>query len=246
MGQIVRINADGLHYRDLNEQIHRELKAGHRRFVLENVRGQRYIGAGLPEGVEITIKGVAGNDLGAFMNGARVVVEGNAQDGVGNTMNDGRIVVKGDAGDIAGYAMRGGQIFIKGNVGYRTGIHMKAYEDHFPFVVVGGVAQDYLGEYMAGGYLVVLNLAGAPRAVGYFTGTGMHGGQILIRGKVEDFQVGKEVGFAEVDEAEWPMIKRMLEEFFSECGVKPLELNPGEFIKLYPKSTRPYGNLYSY
>ena len=42
--------------------------------------------------------------------------------------------------------MRGGEIFIKGDVGYRVGIHMKAYLDHQPKIVVGGKAGDFLGE----------------------------------------------------------------------------------------------------
>ena len=54
--------------------------------------------------------------------------------------DDGLVVVNGIAGDVVGYAMRGGKILIKGDVGYRVGIHMKAYKEKFPVLVIGGIA----------------------------------------------------------------------------------------------------------
>ena len=86
----MRIDANGIHYRELNERIHGALQHGERAFDLDNIRGQRSIGAGLNNGARITIHGVPGNDLGAFMNGAILTVNGNGQDGVGNTMNAGK------------------------------------------------------------------------------------------------------------------------------------------------------------
>ncbi|HDI00749.1 MAG TPA: hypothetical protein ENF74_07175, partial [Firmicutes bacterium] len=79
----VTIDARGLHYKALNEMVHRAIEEGAGRIILENVAGQRYIGDGLKEEVEIVIRGTPGNDLAAFMDGPRIVVEGNAQDGVG-------------------------------------------------------------------------------------------------------------------------------------------------------------------
>lgn len=242
----MRIDATGIYYKDLNDDIHAAIAKGETEFTLDKVKGQRYIGVGLESPVSITINGVGGNDLGAFMNGATVVVNGNAQDGLGNTLNGGKIVVKGDAGDILGYAMRGGRVYIKGNVGYRTGIHMKAFEDRFPVLVVGEGSGDYLGEYMAGGYLVVLNLNDLDNPVGNYVGTGMHGGAIFIRGKVEAWQVGKEVGFQEVSSEEWAYLEPIINEFFADTETEPRQFEASEFIKLYPKSARPYGNLYSY
>lgn len=49
--------------------------------------------------------------------------------------------------DATGYAMRGGKIFVRGNAGYRAGIHMKAYKDKTPVLVIGGKAGSFLGEY---------------------------------------------------------------------------------------------------
>ena len=80
--------------------------------------------------------------------------------------------------------MRGGKLYIEGNVGYRVGIHMKSYKEQFPVMIIGGRAEDFFGEYMAGGILVLLGLnAGADDSsiVGNYIGTGMHGGVIYLR-----------------------------------------------------------------
>ena len=106
----------------------------------------------------IDIHGVPGNALGAYLDGAHINVYGNAQDAVGDTMNDGCITIHGSSGDATGYGMRGGSILIEGDVGYRAGIHMKAYRDKQPVMVIGGRAGSFLGEYQAGGCIVVLGL----------------------------------------------------------------------------------------
>lgn len=93
-------------------------------------------------------------------------------------MNEGKIVIHGNIGDAAGYAMRGGRIFVKNNAGYRAGIHMKAYKEKVPVMVIGGTAGSFLGEYQAGGVIVVLGLeTEQEKIVGFFPCTGMHGGK---------------------------------------------------------------------
>ncbi|NLM50860.1 MAG: glutamate synthase, partial [Clostridiaceae bacterium] len=106
---------------------------------------------------------------------------GSGQDATGDTMDSGSIIVYGNCGDTTGYAMRGGEIYIKGNAGYRVGIHMKEYADKIPVIVVGGKVGDFLGEYQAGGIIVVLGIGVEGIPVGAFCGTGMHGGKIYIR-----------------------------------------------------------------
>ena len=243
----MKIDARGVHYRELNAQVRRAIADGHPDIALDNVEGQRYIGTGLASGAHITIHGVPGNDLAAFMNGAAITVNANAQDGVGNTMNAGRIVIHGDAGDILGHSMRGGRIFVHGSVGYRTGIHMKAYGERFPSVVIGGRTADYLGEYMAGGVIVVLGLGkNGASPVREYVGTGMHGGTIYVRGKVEAYQLGREVGLEEPADVDWTSLSGLLAEFRSEFGLDGPKFRRDEFVKLTPKSTRPYGTLYAY
>ena len=173
----MRIDAKKLHYKALNLQIREAIRAGEKEFILDNVNGQRYIGDNVTENVKIVINGVPGQDLAFAMDGPEIHIYGNAQDGVANTMSSGKIVVNGNAGDICGYAMRGGKVYIKGNVGYRSGIHMKEYQELHPTIIIGGHAGDFLGEYMAGGLIIVLGLDnGKSEIVGNFCGTGMHGG----------------------------------------------------------------------
>ena len=244
----MRIDANGMHYRELNELIHSAVKNGEKDIIIDNVNGQRYIGDGLAGDVTIRINGVPGNDLAAFMDGLTIIVNNNAQDGVGNTMNSGKVVINGDAGDIVGYSMRGGKVYIRGSVGYRAGIHMKAYENFYPVIVIGGRARDFLGEYMAGGLLVVLGLGESQKGpfVGSYVGTGMHGGEMYIRGAVEKYQLGKEVKIENPSEEDYRKIMGPLEEFCSQFSFSLEKTMDEKFTKLVPFSHRPYGQVYAY
>jgi len=242
---VATVNAANMHYRNLNF-----LLKSHgnpvKKIHIHNVSGQRYIGTGLKNMMEIHIYGTPGNDLAAFMDGPTIYVHGNAQDGAGNTMNSGKVVVYGHAGDIAGYSMRGGKIFIRDDAGYRVGIHMKEYGSQRPILVVGGTAQDFLGEYMAGGILVVLGLT-LKDGEGHkarFVGTGMHGGIIYLRGKVA--HTGKEVKIMELEKGDMTLLRPLVEEFCDYFKSDADTVLAGEFRKLVPFSTRPYGRLYVY
>ncbi|MFC1874844.1 hypothetical protein ACFLY3_01630 [Chloroflexota bacterium] len=245
---VVKIDASGVYYRELNASLREVASNGARKIELYNVHGQRYIGTGLDSPVEIKILGTPGNDLGVFMNGPKITVCGNSQDGCGNTMNDGEIIVHGHAGDTVGLSARGGKIFVCEDVGYRAGIHMKEYEDKKPVLVIGGTAQDFLGEYMAGGVLILLGLKlgeGGHHKT-RFVGTGMHGGAIYLRGNIEEYQLGREVGIAELDEDDCRILKQYVTEFAGHSGYNAGEILKGRFIKLFPRWLRPYGRLYAY
>ena len=247
-GQTTTIDARTLSHRELNAKLREVISNGAQRIELHNVYGQRYIGTDLGKPATIDIFGTPGNDLGAFMAGPRIIVHGNAQDGCGNTMDDGEIIVHGHAGDILGLSARGGKIFIKEDVGYRAGIHMKEYQDKRPVAVIGGTAQDFLGEYMAGGILVILGLGlgEGKRHRASFIGTGMHGGVIYVRGEVEQFQLGKEVGVAELDENDSLLLGETVGEFACHFGYNAEKILEHKFIKLFPLYLRPYGRLYAY
>ena len=245
----MRIDAKRMGYRELNREIRSSVENGSRRIVIDNVVGQRYIGCGLKAKVRITINGVPGNDLAAFMDGPSVAVNGNAQDGVGNTMNAGKVVIHGSAGDITGYAMRGGRIYVRGDVGYRVGIHMKSFKNSYPVIIAGGTAGDFLGEYMAGGLLVILGLErGNPDSpiVGDYVGTGMHGGTIYIRGEIKERQLGREVGVVEPEPKELRVLRRYLREYCSDFSMDFDKVISDKFVRLVPVTHRPYGNLYAY
>ncbi len=241
-----KVDADGLHYRELNALL-RELDRNRaEKIEISNVYGQRYIGTDLENKLKIDIYGTPGNDLGAFMDGPSIEVHGNAQDCTGNTMNDGQIVVHGRAGDITGYAMRGGKIFIRDDVGYRTGIHMKEYMSKKPYLVVGGTAQDFLGEYMAGGVLVVLGLTlqAGEQHKARFVGTGMHAGIIYVRGEIT--HLGKEVKVMDVNKTDLKAIEGLVKEYCEHFNADFDKIMRGKFVKIVPYSHRPYGNVYAY
>ena len=248
MEKVVTIDARGIFYRELNAKLRQAVSNGTRKIELRNVYGQRYIGTDLDKPVEIEIFGTPGNDLGAFMEGPTIIVHGNAQDGCGNTMNSGDIIIHGHSGDILGLSARGGKLFVREDVGYRAGIHMKEYQNKKPLVVIGGTAQDFLGEYMAGGVLILLGLnlkAGEQHKANYI-GTGMHGGVIYIRGEVQQFQLGKEVGVAELNENDYLVLKELVGEFANYFAYDGEEILKYKFTKLFPLYLRPYGQLYAY
>ncbi len=248
-GDTATIDSENVYYKQLNEAVRGAYADGAKRIVIKNVNGQRYIGTGI-KGAELRIEvnGTPGNDMAMFMDGPTVEVLGNAQDGVGNTMNAGTVIVHGDAGDVLGYGMRGGRIFIKGDVGYRVGIHMKAYENNVPIMVCGGKARDFFGEYMAGGLLVLLGMHSRIEGplVGGYLGTGMHGGTIYLRGEVEPWQCGKEVGVFEASEEDIAALRPVLEGYCDALDVDLDEVLSVPFTKLVPVSHRPYGKLYTY
>ena len=234
------INAEGRDYQELNEQIR---EAGNS-CTITNCCGQRFLAAGMSN-KEIAIEGIPGNALGAYLNGAKITVYANAQDAVGDTMNAGRIVIHGSIGDAAGYAMRGGEIFVQGNAGYRAGIHMKEYEDKVPVIVIGGCAGSFLGEYQAGGVIMVLGLnRGNKRIVHNFPCTGMHGGKLILRGECADIQFPSQVSARTASEEDMTLIRRLIEKYCSLFNADCEEILDAPFTVITPDSANPYKQMY--
>ncbi len=234
------IDVKDLGYKEINDKI-RESGVD---CTLDNCCGQRFIAAGMSE-KNITIEGVPGNALGAYLNGANITVNANAQDAVGDTMNEGEIVVHGNIGDAAGYAMRGGKIFVQGNAGYRAGIHMKAYKEKVPVMVIGGVAGSFLGEYQAGGVIIVLGMnADDKRIVGNFPCTGMHGGKMYLRGDCADLNFPNQVSIKKVVGSDVDELKNHLSEYCEIFGYDVDELLSSTFTVVTPDSKNPYKQMY--
>jgi glutamate synthase domain-containing protein 3 len=240
------IDASNVYYRDLNSSIDDAIKI-YKTITLRNVFGQRYIGRGLSSEVKLKIYGTPGNDTAAYMDGAELEIFGNGQDAVGNTMNYGRIIVHGNCGDTLGYAMRGGEIYIEGNVGYRVGIHMKEYKEMKPVIVIGGKAGEFLGEYMAGGAIILLglNLLKNEDIAGRFCGTGMHGGVIYLYGtKHDQYNFGKEATKIALVNEDIILLKKHID-FYAKVFKKDLRyLKVGLFSKYAAINKNPYSNMY--
>jgi len=241
---VVQIDAKNLDYQHLNSLIRTKIAKGENYFILKHVNGQRYIGAGIEKNIKIEIYGTPGQDLGTFMQGPEIIVHGNAQDGVGNTMDNGKIVIHGLAGDIAGYAMRGGKIHILADVGYRTGIHMKGFNKKNPVIIIGGCAGGFLGEYMAGGIIIVLGFNKEKPNVGMCLGTGMHGGVIYIRGKVDPSCLGEGAILKKTTKRDYKILENLLKEYCKDFSINLKKVFDSPFQKIVPASSRPYGELY--
>lgn len=239
----MNIVANQTYYQQLNEQIRACEDA---EITLEQVFGQRYLGCA-SKGKHITIHGTPGNGLGQYLNGTTLEVYGNAQEACGDTMNDGDIIIHGGCGDNCGYGMRGGRIFVKDSIGYRGGIHMKSYMEKSPVLVVGGHAGSFLGEYLAGGLIVVLgkDCDGAYPA-SYFCGTGMHGGKIVMRCDQAPTGLPKQVLINEATAEDISEIRTQVEDYCSFFGGDADALLNHTYFVLTPNPNAGYKQLYTY
>lgn len=236
---MIKIDAAELDFQQLNEKL-RESTSD--KIVINNCLGQRYIGSAAKD-ITIEINGIPGNALGSYLNGARLVVNGNAQDAVGDTMNDGEIIIHGSAGDGISLAQRGGEIFVRDSVGYRAGVHMKQYKDKLPVLVVGGSAGSFLGEYLAGGYIIVLGLNTDKCPISNFCATGMHGGKIFIRG-VLPLRLPDKVEVNEASSEDMALIMPYIDKYCAYFGTAKEKIFYKPFHVLTPDSKNPYHQLY--
>lgn len=238
----MRIDANNLNYKELNQLIRED----NEEIIIDNCIGQRYIASGLSK-ANVLINGTPGNALGSYLDGASITVNGNVQDAVGDTMNDGIIVINGNAGDALGYSLRGGKIYVKGDSGYRTGIHMKEFQEKKPVIIIGGATGSFLGEYLAGGIIIILGLTDKKSILGNFTGTGMHGGKIFVRtANIDKYDLPKQVIASVASKADMKEILEYLEEY-SEIFKLDLEyILKSKFYVLSANAKNPYKRLYIY
>ena len=234
------IDAANSDYKAVNEK----LRNTDEDCTIEGCCGQRFIAAGM-SGKNVTIHGIPGNALGAYLNDSHITVNGNAQDAVGDTMNEGKILIYGNIGDAAGYAMRGGKIYVQGNAGYRAGIHMKAYKEKIPVMIIGGCAGSFLGEYQAGGIIIVLGLhKNGKSIVGNFPCTGMHGGKMFLRGDCGNIRFSDQVTAKTAGDEDLEEIREYLSEYCADFGYSLDGILSEPFTVITPDSKNPYKQMY--
>ncbi len=233
-------------YEKVNALIKEELEKKNR-IVVKNVNGQRYIGCALEKGKTIEIYGTPGNDMACYLDGGKIEVFGNCQDAVGNTMNGGEIIVHGHSGDAMGYGMRDGQIFIRDNVACRGGIHMKEFEHMKPVLVIGQNAGSFLGEYMAGGTIVLLGLGlkREEKLFGTHCASGMHGGKIIVRGSFPKVNLSSNLKIEELTAEDKKELEALVKKYCRCFKADYNEIMKKPFKKLVPATSRPYANLYT-
>lgn len=239
---MLKIDATDLDFRQLNDKIRMSRE---QTIEIDNCLGQRYIGDASSK-KSFRINGTPGNALGAYLDGSEIEVFGNAQDAIGDTMNDGKIIVHGNVGDTCGYAMRGGEIYIENNVGYRAGIHMKEFKDKKPVIIIGNKAGSFLGEYQAGGLIIVLGLKKEHAfPVGRFCGTGMHGGKMFLRCSSLPLDLPDQVKAKKAKKSELNEIIPYIDKYCELFKADKKKILDETFFVITPDSKNPYKRLYT-
>ena len=123
---------------------------------------------------------------------------------------------------------------------------MKQYTDKRPILVVGGAARAFLGEYMAGGLLIVLGLSGIPPIAERGIGSGIHGGEIYIRGIVDMNILGVGAQQMPATEEQKTLIKPIIEDFARTFNIDPTPLQNSDYSRISPASARPFANKYTW
>jgi glutamate synthase domain-containing protein 1/glutamate synthase domain-containing protein 3 len=125
-------------------------RMGWRRFIIFDLRGQRFQGCGFgprTDGTRLDLYGSSGDYAASGIDGMEVHVHGNAQDQIGQILKQGTLVIHGDVGQCFLYGAKGGTVFVQGNAAGRPLINAAGN----PRVVINGTALDFLGEsFMAG------------------------------------------------------------------------------------------------
>jgi len=240
------INAEGIHYTPLNIMIRSAVARGIDRIRIENVLGQRFIADGLKGKARLTVCGTPGGDLGMFMSGPTIEVFGNCDHAPGNTMDAGEIIIHGSSGDATAHSMRGGMVMVEGDIGYRGGIHMKEYGDHRPVLIAGGNACSFLGEYMAGGVIIILGCRGERILPDRGVGTGIHGGEIFIRGDIPGRILGVGARKAVATEEDLDRIKPLIQRYAETFSEDEEQLLSSKYTRITPASGRPFANKYTW
>ena len=197
--------------------------------------GERYIGCGMKNGI-MHIEGTPGNALASYLD----------QDAAADTMNAGLLAVNGSAGDALAYGMRGGRVYIRGDAGYRAGVHMKAYGDRKSILVIGGRTGSFLGEYLAGGIIIVLNLGEEKDITGYFCGNGMYAGTIYLRTQrppvnLSDKLIKRKAGKKEMES----VIRPLVTDFASVFSLSADHCLEGAFMAIEADKSKSYSQLYA-
>ncbi len=125
-------------------------RLGWRRFLVFDLRGQRFEGCGFgptTQSVRMDLYGSSGDYTASGIDGMEIHVHGNAQDQIAQIMKQGLLVIHGDVGQCFMYGAKGGTTYILGNAAGRPLINAAGH----PRVVINGTALDFLAEsFMAG------------------------------------------------------------------------------------------------
>ncbi|MBQ2725750.1 MAG: glutamate synthase, partial [Clostridia bacterium] len=121
----------------------------------------------------------------------------------------------------------------------------KAYKEKAPVMVIGGTAGSFLGEYQAGGVIIVLGLeAKDKKIVGFFPCTGMHGGKMFLRSECNDVKFPSQVTARPAEESDMKELKMYVTEYCDLFGYDMNEVLASPFTVVTPDSKNPYKQMY--
>ena len=122
---------------------------------------------------------------------------------------------------------------------------MKAYKEKAPVMVIGGTAGSFLGEYQAGGVIIVLGLESKDKKiVGFFPCTGMHGGKMFLRSECKDVKFPSQVTARPADKSDMEELKTYVTEYCDLFGYDINEVLTSPFTVVTPDSKNPYKQMY--
>ena len=122
---------------------------------------------------------------------------------------------------------------------------MKAYKEKAPVMVIGGTAGSFLGEYQAGGVIIVLGLeAKDKKIVGFFPCTGMHGGKMFLRSECKDIKFPSQVTARPAKDSDMEELKVYVTEYCDIFGYDVNEVLSSPFTVVTPDSKNPYKQMY--
>jgi glutamate synthase domain-containing protein 3 len=211
-----------LYERFTNAVLKRKIADGQTRIVVKNPEALYRIGIlafAEPAELNLIVEGDVGNSFAAMCNfEGTCVVKGNSENGLAENGYSGRVIVDGSATELVAQTNRGVHVLVRGGCMERAMGQGRAGS-----LVTFGAGYNS-GLYMGGG--VLLNL-GRP---GEELGPGMVGGHIYsARGTTP----GKNAKVADLENADYEIIKSTLGRFRSELHVDGLREFSQENPKLY-------------
>ncbi len=238
--------------RVLEEIIHQQIQAGHRKLEIE-AYGQHGIGGRLWDArtgeINIRIIGHSGQRTGSLGNAnTRIEIMGPASDDIGWLNAGAEIIVHGNTSNGAMNGAAQGKVYVGGSIGAR-GMTMTKRNPRFepPELWVLGSAGDYFGEFMAGGIAVVCGHGFNGKGFGEegFDGkgfgeregvlghrplVGMVGGKVFVRGSAKGFSQ-KDAKIVPLSDEDWDWLIPNLESFLEKIK------NPELLTSLSDRST---------
>jgi glutamate synthase domain-containing protein 3 len=99
---------------------------------------------------------------------------------------------------------------------------------------------------MAGGLILVLGIDNEPAVQDRGIGSGIHGGEIVIRGDVDDNLLGVGAKKVEFTDDDLVRLSPVIEEFCGRFDIDPTPFLDTNYSRIIPASARPFAGKYTW